>query len=109
MTLPKEDLNLIAQIDARLKHYNLIQPIDTTEGEPIETEQRWKPKHGEEVYAANNNPLKFIFTNQAWHLVMYEAGLLFKTKEEAIRHYVFMLIVNSKKQAIKQYLSANKF
>jgi hypothetical protein len=31
--LPKEDLNLIAQIDARLKHYNLIQPIDTTEGE----------------------------------------------------------------------------
>jgi hypothetical protein len=33
MTLPKEDLSLIAQIDARLKHYNLIQPIDTTEGE----------------------------------------------------------------------------
>jgi len=35
MTLPKEDLNLIAQIDARLKHYNLIQPIDTTEGEYV--------------------------------------------------------------------------
>ena len=49
-----------------------MKPIDTTEGEqeqgkevaPIETEQRWKPKRGEEVYAANNNPLKFIFTNQ---------------------------------------------
>jgi hypothetical protein len=31
--LPKDNLSLIAQIDARLKHYNLIQPIDTTEGE----------------------------------------------------------------------------
>lgn len=29
--LPKEDLNLIAQIDARLKHYNLIAPIEQVE------------------------------------------------------------------------------
>lgn len=29
--LPKEDLNLIAQIDARLKHYNLIALVDTKE------------------------------------------------------------------------------
>jgi hypothetical protein len=76
---------------------------------PIETEQRWMPEHGEEVYAANNNPLKFIFTNQAWHLVMYEAGMLFKTEEKAIKHYVFLLIVNGKKEAIKQYLSINQF
>jgi len=39
--LLKEDLNLIAQIDARLKHYNLIQPIDTTEGEQ-EQGKEWK-------------------------------------------------------------------
>jgi hypothetical protein len=39
MTLSNEDLNLIAQIDARLKHYNLIQPIDTTECEQEHAEQ----------------------------------------------------------------------
>lgn len=125
-TLTVEEQVLISDMNERLKRLEDLyfskgqetkQPIDTTEGEqeqgkeqaPIETEQRWKPEHGEEVYAANNNPLKFIFTNQAWHLVMYEAGMLFKTEEEAIKHYVFLLIVNGKKEAIKQYLSINKF
>jgi hypothetical protein len=66
MTLPKEDLNLIAQIDARLKHYNLIQPTDTTEGEPnpnvikfydkyFEKGKEWKPKVGEWVKDKQDN------------------------------------------------------
>jgi hypothetical protein len=42
--LPKEDLNLIAQIDARLKHYNLIAPIEQVE----------QPKKQEDIEQAGN-------------------------------------------------------
>jgi hypothetical protein len=38
--LPKEDLALIAQIDARLKHYNLIDPIEQVE-QPKEEVKEW--------------------------------------------------------------------
>jgi len=56
MTLSNEDLNLIAQIDARLKHYNLIQPIDTTEGEQ-EQGKEWKVGEWVKVVNGGNGAL----------------------------------------------------
>jgi hypothetical protein len=99
MTLPKEDLNLIAQIDARLKHYNLIQPIDTTEGEPIETEQRWKPKSLEVYYYINDHfkVWETKFTHPDLDNPRILAGNCFKSEEQA----------NKIKEAIKQYLSTS--
>jgi hypothetical protein len=47
--LPKEDLNLIAQIDARLKHYNLIAPIE-------QVEQPKKQEAIEQAYKAGMYP-----------------------------------------------------
>jgi hypothetical protein len=87
MTLPKEDLNLIAKIDARLKHYNLIQPIDTTEGKPIETEQRWEVTVKPFNHNINDNRIT-IYLND---------GVLSTTEAQKVA------------EAIKQYLSTNKF
>jgi hypothetical protein len=101
--LPKEDLNLIAQIDARLKHYNLIQPIDTTEGEPIETEQSWKPSKGQLYYYVNfTQKVKigsFTWVSDEIDVDLYELGNCFETKEAA----------QKTAEAIKQYLSTTKF
>jgi hypothetical protein len=167
MTLPKEDLNLIAQIDARLKHYNLIQPIDTTEGEyvrcvksvlmfeeghiyklshisknniehfvmcrngiqqcsyeqyrmffypathaeflaqeqaPIETEQRWQPSYGVKYWYIGSNDGQFFVADFHWgnddvDFVNHDTGNCFKSREAA----------QKAAEAIKQYLSTNKF
>jgi hypothetical protein len=87
MTLPKEDLNLIAQIDARLKHYNLIEPIDTTEGAPIETEQR---------LSVNVRPMRHNFNDHEITIYLNDGVLSITEAQKAA-------------EAIKQYLSTNKF
>ena len=104
MTLSNEDLNLIAQIDERLKHYNLIQPIDTTEGElaPIETEQRWQPSYGVKYWYIGSNDGQFFVADFHWgnddvDFVNHDTGNCFKTKEAA----------QKAAEAIKQYLSTN--
>jgi hypothetical protein len=135
--LPKEDLNLIAQIDARLRHYNLIQPIDTTEGEfnycvdldngrdkcqeqcdycvqrqvvlsqkqaPIETEQRWQPSYGVKYWYIGSNDGQFFVADFHWgnddvDFVNHDTGNCFKSREAA----------QKAAEAIKKYLSSNKF
>jgi len=87
MTLSNEDLNLIAQIDARLKHYNLIKPIDTTEDEPIETEQRWRVEV--QLRAEHRDDVKIVVT--------LNDGFITESSGKQLA------------EAIKQYLSTNKF
>ena len=83
--LTQSDLAAIERIvEAKLKHYNLIQPIDTTEGEPIKTEQKW-----------NINILDTI----TGHCGIYI------TRNPPLRK----LKAQELQEAIKQYLSTNKF
>jgi hypothetical protein len=70
MTLPKEDLNLIAQIDERLKNYNLIQPIDTTEGENVRCVQSVLMFEEGHIYK-----LSHISENNIEHFVMCRHGI----------------------------------
>ena len=96
--LTEQDLKRIEAIEAYLKNLSTIlpiitnckkeftpyQPIDTTEGEPIETEQRW-----------NINILDTI----SGHCGIYI------TRNPPLRK----LKAQELQEAIKQYLSANKF
>jgi len=81
-----------------------IQPIDTTEGEPIETEQRWQPTYLVKYWYIGSNDGQFFVADFHWgndnvDFVNYDTGNCFKTEQEA----------KKAAEAIKQYLSTNKF
>lgn len=118
MTLPKEDLRRIEAIEAYLKNLSTIlpiitnckkeftpyQPIDTTEGEPIEKQQRWQPSYGVKYWYIGSNNGQFFVANFHWgndvvDFVNYDTGNCFKSREAA----------KKAAEAIKQYLSNNKF
>jgi hypothetical protein len=87
--LSQSDLDAIERIvEAKLRHYHLVQPIDTTEGEPIETEQRWKV-NVERTYDHLNEYRIIVELDE-------KNGL---NKERA----------DKAAEAIKQYLSINQF
>jgi hypothetical protein len=101
---------LISDIDERLKRLEDLyfckgqetyQPIDTTEQAPIETEQRWQPKLLEDYYYINDwfKVRKTNYTHHDLDRPRILAGNCFKSEEQA----------NKIKEAIKQYLSTNKF
>jgi hypothetical protein len=103
---------LISDINERLKRLEdlyfskgqqNIQPIDTTEGEPIETEQRWKPEKGQLYYyvhwSQKDKIVSFTWVSDETDIDFYELGNCFKSREAA----------QKAAEAIKQYLSTNKF
>jgi hypothetical protein len=65
------------------------QPIDTTEGEPIETEQtgeRWKPSQQNEPYwivSAYIKPIQPYYYVNSLDEKLFNAGNCFKTEQEA--------------------------
>lgn len=115
--LTEQDLKRIEAIEAYLKNLSTIlpiitnckkefipyQPIDTTEGEPIEKQQRWQPSKGQLYYYVNfTQKVKigsFTWVSDEIDVDLYELGNCFKTKEAA----------QKAAEAIKQYLSTNKF
>ena len=103
--LIKETSDLLKQLKPLLNKVEkfICEPIDTTEGEPIETEQRWKPKYDDtywfitiagDVYVAS-----YTCKDTALDKKYYKSGNSFKTEQEA----------QKAAEAIKQYLSTNKF
>jgi hypothetical protein len=70
---------------------------------PIETEQRWKPEKGQLYYYVNWSQKdkigSFTWVSDETDIDFYELGNCFKTKEAA----------QKAAEAIKQYLSTNKF
>ena len=83
MKLNEKDLELIAKIDERLKHYKLI----TDNEQPItEQKQRWKPICIEEVYwfiAPDLTVLWFEYLGNEMDKSLILVGNCFKTQEEA--------------------------
>jgi hypothetical protein len=101
---------LISSMNERLKRLEELyfskgqetkQPIDTTEGELIEKQQRWQPKLLEDYYYINDwfKVRKTIYTHHDLDRPRILAGNGFKTEQEA----------QKAAEAIKQYLSTNKF
>jgi hypothetical protein len=101
---------LISDMNERLKRLEDLyfskgqetnQPIDTTGGEPIETEQRWQPKLLEDYYYINDwfKVRKTNYTHHDLDNPRILAGNCFRTEQEA----------QKAAEAIKQYLSINKF
>jgi len=123
--LSTQEQVLISNMDERLKRLELLldealeketpetlkqcldnkrkQPIDTTEGEPIETEQRWKPKYDDRYWfvtiAGDVIVASYPCKDTALDKKYYNSGNCFKTEQEA----------QKAAEAIKQYLSINKF
>jgi len=115
--MTKEDLKRIEAIEDYLKNLSTIlpiitnckkeftpyQPTDTAEGEPIETEQRWKPEKGQLYYYINWSQKdkigSFTWVSDETDVDFYELGNCFKTEQEA----------QKAAEAIKQFLSTNKF
>jgi hypothetical protein len=111
--LTVEDQALISSMNERLKRLEDLylfkgqetkQPIDTTEGEPIETEQRWQPSYGVKYWYIGSNDGQFFVANFHWgnddvDFVNHDTGNCFKSREAA----------QKAAEAIKQYLSTNKF
>jgi hypothetical protein len=123
--LSTQEQILISSMDERLKRLELLldealeketpetlkqwladkrnQPIDTTKGEPIETEQRWKPKHGQKYFVVDfiNEGLInwYDCENDDIDKLFIKNNNCFKTEQEA----------QKAAEAIKQCLSANKF
>jgi hypothetical protein len=103
--LIKETSDLLKQLKPLLNKVEkfICEPIDTTEGEPIETEQRWKPKYDDRYWFVTiagdvivaSYPCKDTVLDKKY----YNAGNCFETKEAA----------QKAAEAIKQYLSINKF
>jgi hypothetical protein len=96
MTLSNEDKALIKETSDLLKQLKpllnkvekfICEPIDTTEGEPIETEQRWEVTVKPFNYNMNDNRIT-IYLND---------GVLLTIEAQKVA------------EAIKQYLSTNKF
>ena len=103
-----QELAAINEIDLGVKKLKEIfkskepnQPIDTAEGEPIETEQRWEPKLLEDYYYINDlfKVRKTNYTHHDLDRPRILAGNCFKTEQEA----------QKVPEAIKQYLITNKF
>jgi hypothetical protein len=112
MTLSNEDKALIKETSDLLKQLKpllnkvekfICEPIDTTEGEPIKTEQRWKPKYNKEYYYISlDNGIhtnRYVWKGYADDLNYFNTGNCFQTEQEA----------QKAAEAIKQYLSTNKF
>ena len=92
--LSVEDLKRIEAIEKYIAQLHLLvpelkpyQPIDTTEGEPIETEQRWIVEV--QPFADHRDDVKIVVT--------LNDGFIGKQGGKQLA------------EAIKQYLSANKF
>lgn len=86
--LPKEDLNLIAQIDAKLKHYNLIAPIEQVEQPKEEVKERWKPSFGCKYWYVGIYDFQFFVADFHWgnddvDFINHDTGNCFKTEQEA--------------------------
>ena len=107
--LIKETSDLLKQLKPLLNKVDKFitnecyQGIDTTEGEPIETEQRWQPSYGVKYWYIGSNDGQFFVADFHWgnddvDFVNYDTGNCFKTKEAA----------KKAAEAIKQYLSMNK-
>jgi hypothetical protein len=113
MTLSNEDKALIKETSDLLKQLKpllnkvdkfICEPIDTTEGEPIETEQRWQPSYGVKywyigIYDGQFFVVDFHWVNDDVDFVNHDTGNCFKSREAA----------QKAAEAIKQYLSTNKF
>ena len=105
-----QELAAISEIDLGLKKLKEIfnsketkQPIDTTEGEPIETEQRCQPSYGVKYWYIGSNDGQFFVADFHWgnddvDFVNHDTGNCFKSREAA----------QKAAEAIKQYLSTNK-
>jgi len=111
--LTEQDLNRIeAIVEAKLKHYNLIEPIDTTEGEytfivkPVSTERL--------IYGTDTVKLAPIETEQPVEKYIVESYQYSGLPYYYIHIDVAIGNLNEEKalqlqEAIKQYLSSNKF
>jgi len=112
MTLSNEDKALIKETSDLLKQLKpllnkvekfICEPIDTTEGKPIETEQRWMPKYKQQYFVVDLSNEGLInwydCENDDIDKLFIKNNNCFKTKQEA----------QKAAEAIKQYLSTNKF
>lgn len=114
--LTSEDLRRIETIEGYLRQLDMYnpayslpqfkpyQPIDTTEGEPIETQHKWQPSYGVKYWYIGSNDGQFFVADFHWgnddvDFVNYDTGNCFKSREAA----------KKAAEAIKQYLSTNKF
>jgi len=103
--LIKETSDLLKQLKPLLNKVEkfICETIDTTEGEPIETEQRWQPSYGVKYWYIGSNDGQFFVADFHWgnddvDFVNHDTGNCFKSREAA----------QKAAEAIKQYLTTNK-
>ena len=82
MKLNEKDLELIAKIDERLKHYTLLNDNE----QPItEQKERWKPAYNEKYWYVDSSIKVWAITNvnDSIDKSIINSGNCFKTEKEA--------------------------